>query len=171
MCPSKKFLAESSKFFITEWNISQILLSLAFKIGDHKHNDINIFLYICQFVEWDDLFRTDTERCSENYLILESHRSILHVYSWYSKTLINASEGVYIHYCCRLLTLVFNLLGILNDFAEILADLFLGKPLSRQFSFFTTQKVNNAMLVIYHNFLLHFRWWKRLNVASEFSTN
>ena len=39
-------------------NILQILPSLSFKTGDHKHSDIDIFPYICQFVEWNDLFRT-----------------------------------------------------------------------------------------------------------------
>ena len=50
---SKKVLVVLFKFFIKESNISQILSSssLVFKIGDHKHKDTDIHLYICQSVE------------------------------------------------------------------------------------------------------------------------
>ena len=62
MCPSSGCFIQ---IFHERVKYLQILSSLAFKRGDHKHTDRDIFLYICQFVEWDDLFRTDTERCSE----------------------------------------------------------------------------------------------------------
>ena len=57
---SKKVLVVLFKFFIKESNISQILSSssLVFKIGDHKHKDTDIHLYICQSVEWHYLLRS-----------------------------------------------------------------------------------------------------------------
>ena len=64
MFPSENVLAAFFEFFMEEWNTQQALPSLSFKRGYCKDKDVDVFLYVCQFVEWDDLSK-HAEKCSQ----------------------------------------------------------------------------------------------------------